>query len=72
MHTEELRTLLHEWEVWCDDILESHLSYPILAFYRSQHEQQSWVETLIVILTCLLTLEGLSPCPAARPAVGHR
>src|SRR5258705_4060656 len=35
---EELRLLLHEWEVWCADILESHLSYPILAFYRSQHE----------------------------------
>src|SRR5262249_36083779 len=43
---QELRMLLHEWEEWCADILESHLSYPILAFYRSQHEQQSWVEAL--------------------------
>src|SRR2546430_487115 len=68
-HPEELRTLLHEWEVWCADILESHLSYPILAYYRSQHEQQSWVEALTVILdTCALILTSLEvpPLPAAR------
>src|SRR5712691_10866826 len=68
-HPEELRTLLHEWEVWCADILESHLSYPILAYYRSQHEQQSWVEALTVILdTCALILTSLDapPLPAAR------
>jgi len=54
---EELRSLLHEWELWCADILESHLSYPILAFYRSQHEQQSWVGALTIILdTCALVL----------------
>jgi ion channel len=54
---EELRLLLHDWEVWCADILESHLSYPILAFYRSQHEEQSWVGALTIILdTCALVL----------------
>jgi hypothetical protein len=54
---EELRLLLHDWEVWCADILESHLSYPILAYYRSQHEQQSWVGALTIILdTCALVL----------------
>src|SRR5207245_6450060 len=67
-HVEELRMLLHDWEVWCADILESHLSYPILAFYRSQHEQQSWVEALTVILdTCALILtsiEGIAVEPA--------
>src|SRR6059058_1689349 len=57
---EELRLLLHDWEVWCADILESHLSYPILAFYRSQHEQQSWVEALTLILdTCALILTSI-------------
>ena len=66
---EELRMLLHDWEVWCADILESHLSYPILAFYRSQHEQQSWVEALTVILdTCALILTSIDglPVEAAR------
>jgi hypothetical protein len=68
-NVEELRTLLHEWEVWCADILESHLSYPILTYYRSQHDQQSWVEALTVILdTCALILTGIEgiPVEAAR------
>ena len=66
MHTEELRTLLHEWEVWCADILESHLSYPVLAYYRSQHEQQSWVEAVTVILdTCALLLTCVEGAPLA-------
>lgn len=57
---EELRLLLHDWEAWCADILESHLSYPILAYYRSQHEQQSWVGALTIILdTCALILTTL-------------
>ncbi len=61
--------LLHDWEVWCADILESHLSYPLLAYYRSQHDQQSWVEVLTVILdTCALILTGIEGIPdeAAR------
>src|SRR5947209_107967 len=65
-NVEELRMLLHDWEVWCADILESHLSYPILAFYRSQHDQQSWVEALTVILdTCALILTGIDGIPVA-------
>jgi len=63
-NVQELQLLLHDWEVWCADILESHLSYPILAYYRSQHEQQSWVEALTVILdTCALILAGTEGIP---------
>ena len=63
-NVEELRLLLRDWEVWCADILESHLSYPILAYYRSQHDQQSWVEALTVILdTCALILTTIDGVP---------
>jgi voltage-gated potassium channel Kch len=63
-NVEELRLLLRDWEEWCADILESHLSYPVLAFYRSQHEQQSWVGALTVILdTCALILTRLEGVP---------
>jgi len=64
-HIEELRLILHDWEVWCADILESHLSYPVLAYYRSQHDQQSWLEALTTILdTCALILTGIEGMPA--------
>jgi len=39
-----------EWEAWTADILESHVSYPMLALFRSQHLGQSWITALGVVL----------------------
>lgn len=39
-----------EWEGWTADILESHVSYPMLALFRSQHRGQSWITALGVVL----------------------
>lgn len=47
---EELPPYLREWERWCAELLESHLSYPVLTYYRSQHERQSWLAALTAIL----------------------
>src|SRR5262249_5511069 len=39
---------------------ESHLSYPALSFFRSQHENQSWVGALTAILdTSTLLIAGV-------------
>ena len=58
----ELIKLLAEWERWSAEILESHISYPLLCYYRSQHDNQSWLSAMIAILdTCALlitTIEG--------------
>jgi Ion channel len=45
-----LDRLFHDWERWAAEVLESHLSYPVLSFYRSQHSNQSWLGALTVIL----------------------
>ena len=47
---EALQQLLHEWERWSAELLESHLSYATLAFFRSQHNNQSWLMALTTIL----------------------
>jgi hypothetical protein len=47
---DELVTLLREWERWAADFLESHLSYPVLCYFRSQHDNQSWLAALTTIL----------------------
>ncbi len=55
-----LRELLKEWELWCAELMESHLSYPVLAYFRSQHDNQSWVASLTAILdTCSLVMVGV-------------
>lgn len=63
-----LQTLLVEWERWSAELLESHISYPQLCFFRSQHDNQSWLSALVAMLdTCavlIATVEG----DAARQA----
>jgi len=59
---EDLEKLLHEWERWSADLLESHLSYPVLAYFRSHHDNQSWLAALTAILDtsafAIASLEG--------------
>jgi hypothetical protein len=65
---QELAKLLDEWERWSAEMLESHISYPILCYYRSQHDNQSWLSAITAVLdACALlitTIEG----PSTRQA----
>jgi ion channel len=57
---EALRDLLKDWELWSAELMESHLSYPVLAYFRSQHDNQSWIASLTAILdTCALLMVGI-------------
>lgn len=52
-----LQELLHEWERWSAEILESHVSYPAVSYFRSQHNNESWLGALAAILdTCALLI----------------
>jgi len=58
--SEALRHLLKDWELWAAELMESHLSYPVLAFFRSQHDNQSWIAALTAILdACALVKVGV-------------
>ena len=55
-----LRELLKEWELWSAELMESHLTCPVLAYFRSQHDNQSWIASLTAILdTCALIMVGV-------------
>jgi hypothetical protein len=47
---QDLSALLLEWERWSAELLESHISYPQLCYFRSQHTNQSWISALTAIL----------------------
>jgi hypothetical protein len=58
---EEVDILLREWERWSAVLLESHMSYPMLSYYRSQFPNQSWLAaTSAVMDTCALIMVGLT------------
>ena len=46
----DLSPFLHDWETWSAQLMESHLTYPFLCFFRSQHDNQSWVAAFTAIL----------------------
>ncbi len=46
----DLPALLLQWDHWAADVLESHISYPVLCFFRSQHDNESWLGALTAIL----------------------
>jgi hypothetical protein len=55
---DELILLLRDWEVWSAQQLESYLSYPIMAYYRSQHDDQSWLCAMTAIMDTCSIIEG--------------
>jgi hypothetical protein len=55
-----LATLLSEWERWSAELLESHISYTLLCYFRSQHTNQSWIGALTTMLdTSALLIAGV-------------
>jgi hypothetical protein len=54
----ELEQIFESWEKWAAEVLESHLAYPVLLYFRSTHDHESWVSAIGAILdatTLLLT-----------------
>src|ERR1700757_4158146 len=65
---EALNVLLIEWERWSAELLESHISYPLLCYFRSQHTNQSWLSAITSVLdVCALMIAGVQD-HAARQA----
>ncbi|MDP9263406.1 MAG: potassium channel family protein [Acidobacteriota bacterium] len=59
--------LLRDWERWAAELLESHLSYPVLCYFRSQHDNENWLSSLTTILdTCALVRVGVENVPPAQ------
>ena len=49
-YAQDLERLLRDWERSSADILESHVSYPAVCYFRSQHNNESWLAALTAVL----------------------
>jgi Ion channel len=68
-----LPVLFAEWERWVADVLESHMSYPILTLFRSPHDNTSWVTSLGSVLdaaTLMITSVDDDPDERAKLLYG--
>lgn len=57
-----LAEYLSGWEQWAAELMETHLAYPVLAYFRSQHVNQNWLSAMCTVLdTCVLTIACAPP-----------
>jgi len=47
---DDLAVVLRDGQEWTAHVMETHLAYPILIYFRSSHDYQSWVGTLGALL----------------------
>ncbi len=66
--SEAMVQFLRDWERWSSEVLESHLSYPVLSYYRSQHDRESWLAALTMLLDVsallMVGVDGIPTYPA--------
>jgi hypothetical protein len=58
---EELRDFFVNWERWVAELLESHVSFPVLAYFRSQTEERSWLGALALVLNLATLILAVDP-----------
>jgi Ion channel len=65
---DELIKTFDEWRNWAADVLESHLAYPILFFFRSSHDNEAWINSFGAVMDAatlvLSTVDDKSEGPA--------
>lgn len=54
----ELPAFLKEWERWSAEQMEAFLSYPPIVHYRSQHDHQSWINSLVAVMDACAILRA--------------
>lgn len=47
---DDLARLFYDWEKWAAEVLDSHMAYPLLAYFRSSHDNESWISALGAVL----------------------
>ncbi|HTW43810.1 MAG TPA: potassium channel family protein [Solirubrobacteraceae bacterium] len=64
----KLGSYLGEWEQWVAELMETHLAYPVLGYFRSQHVNQNWLAAMCTVLdACAFTIAA-APKDSAEPA----
>jgi hypothetical protein len=70
---EVLTTILLEAERWAAELSQSLIAHPVLAYYRSQHLDQSWLISLTTLLdSCALLIIGRKGVPSRQARATFR
>jgi hypothetical protein len=67
--TKDLPVLMRSAEAWCAMLMETHLAYPILAYFRSSHDYESWVGTLGTMLDTAVLMMTTVQCDGGEARI---
>jgi hypothetical protein len=70
---DRLPEVFSNWEIWSAEVLDSHLAYPILTYFRSSHDNESWISALGAVLdaaTLMVSTIDAGPSGTAKMMVG--
>jgi hypothetical protein len=70
---DELVTTFDEWRMWTVDVLETHLTYPLLFYFRSSHDNEAWANSFGAVMdAATLVLTTLDGGPAGHARLMHK
>jgi len=65
--SDRLPLFFGEWERWEVEVLDSHVAYPLLGYFRSSHDNLSWISALGTVLdTATLVLTTIEDVPRGQ------
>lgn len=47
---DSLRPVFDEWRRWAAAVLETHLAYPVLVYFRSSHDNEAWLNSFAAVM----------------------
>lgn len=70
---DELPALFAEWERWMAEVLDTHVAYPLLGYFRSSHDETSWISALGAVLdAAALVLTTIRGVPRGQAEIAKR
>ncbi len=61
---DQLGTTFDDWRAWSAAVLESHLAYPLLFYFRSSHDNEAWLNSFGAVMDAanlvVSTVDGLA------------
>lgn len=65
---DQLVKTFDEWRGWTAAVLESHLAYPILFYFRSSHDNEAWLNSFGAVMDAALLVITTVDSDAEGPA----
>ena len=71
--SEQLTATFDEWRLWTVDVLESHLSYPLLFYFRSSHDNEAWANSFGAVMdAAVLVLSTVDEVPEGHARLMYK